>query len=72
MAQMQQNSKGSYKVPTAGSKNSATASINQAVKGQPKVGSSNKENHTRTQRTGLVASLHRGFKVVKTKAGLAK
>ena len=59
------------KVPTQKSKMTAKAGVNHAIKGQPKVGSAHKENHTRTQKTGLTAGIHRGFKTVKTKAGIA-
>ena len=59
---IQNNSHGSYKVPTKGTKVSVKVAHQNSIIGQPVVGSSNSENHARTVNSPLKAKRVHGTK----------
>jgi hypothetical protein len=68
---IQNNSHGSYKVPTKGTKVSVKVAHRNSIIGQPVVSKMNGENHTRTGNTPLKGKRMHGTKMVKTSAGIA-
>lgn len=68
---IQNNSHGSYQIPTKSTKATAKVSNRNVVVGQPVVSKMNGEHHVRTGNTPLKGKRHVGTKMVKTSAGIA-
>ena len=68
---IQNNSHGSYKVPTKGTKVSVKVAHRNSIIGQPVVSSNNGENHPRTGNSPLKGKRVHGTKMVKTSSGIA-